>query len=112
MSSFVAVFSFPIAELAARFLDSQKPVWQKCVGRTVTFTSGDNVRLDQRFSEFAVTADNIFTIGYQTTNLPFDCGRALTVRNNISIDIAVCDTPKPADSAVTLAQQIAEKVPH
>ena len=110
-NSFVAVLSFPVAELATRFLDRQKAVWQKCVGRIVTFNGGDKMQLPERFGEFSVTGDNILTITHQMANLPIACGRALTVRNNVAIDVAVCYSAKPLDAAVSLVKQIADKVP-
>ncbi len=110
--SFVAVVSFPVAQLASRYLDSQQPVWQRCVDRTVTFRGPGSFRMPLRFSEFSIVDDGIFSIGYHETDATFDCGRALTVRNNVAIDIAVCNSAKPTDDAVSLAQQIAGKVRH
>jgi eukaryotic-like serine/threonine-protein kinase len=109
--SFVALLSFPVAKLATRFLDRQKAVWQKCVGRTVVFNGQDNMQLPERFGEFRVTGDNILTITHQMANLPMACGRGLTVRNNVAIDVAVCYSPKALDAAVSLVRQIADKVP-
>jgi hypothetical protein len=40
----------------------------------------------------------------------FTCERALTVANNVAIDVDACTTNGP-DAAVTIAQQIAAKVP-
>jgi hypothetical protein len=37
------------------------------------------------------------------------CQRALTVRNNVAIDVAACSA-NPADAAVNIADQIAAKV--
>ena len=37
------------------------------------------------------------------------CGRALTVRNNVIVDVNTCSA-NPADSAVKIAGQIAAKV--
>jgi hypothetical protein len=44
----------------------------------------------------------------------FTCQRALTVTNNVAIDVAACSRNQPdfqSDSAVNIAQQIAAKVP-
>ena len=112
VDSFVGVLSFPVADLAARFVDGQKPVWQRCVGRTVTFIGQDKMRVPIRFGPFAITDDNILTISHQAAGLPYSCGRALTVRNNIAIDVQACNSARPLDAAATLARQIAAKVPH
>jgi serine/threonine-protein kinase len=112
VNSIIGVLSFPTAELASRFLDGQKPRWQDCAGRTITFTGQDNMRMPDRFDTFAVTGDNVLTISHQMPNLQYSCGRALTVRNNIAIDVAVCNSAKPTDAAVSLAEQIAAKVPY
>jgi eukaryotic-like serine/threonine-protein kinase len=110
--SIVAVLSFPLAELASRFLDSQRAVWENCAGKKVTFTGADNEAMPERFTAFTVAADNIFSISFEGSYGILSCGRGLTVRNNVSIDVAVCDSPQPIDDAVSLTRRIAAKVPH
>ena len=39
------------------------------------------------------------------------CGRALTIRNNVSVDVAVCFTDEDQKNAVDVAQRIADGVP-
>jgi hypothetical protein len=47
----------------------------------------------------------------ENANTPgWACGRALTVRNNVVVDVNTCSAA-PADSAVNIANQIAAKVP-
>jgi PknH-like extracellular domain len=51
------------------------------------------------------------TATQQNANAPgWGCGRALAARNNVVIDVTTCSA-NPADSAVTIANQIAAKVP-
>ncbi len=40
----------------------------------------------------------------------WSCQRALTVRNNIAIDVLACASPLAGGSAVDIAEQIAAKV--
>ena len=63
------------------------------------------------FGEFEGVDDDIFTINHRVEGLNYACGRAMTVRNNIAIDVAVCNSAKPVEAATALAEQIAAKVP-
>jgi hypothetical protein len=110
--SFVAVLTFPVAELASRFFDGQRAVWENCAGKKVTFTGADNIVTLESFTAFTVAADNIFSISFEGSSGFLSCGRGLTVRNNVSIDVAVCDSAQPIDDAVNLTRRIAAKVPH
>jgi hypothetical protein len=40
----------------------------------------------------------------------WSCQRALTVRNNVAIDVLTCASPLAGGSAVDIAEQIAAKV--
>jgi serine/threonine protein kinase len=106
----IGLVSFPVARLAPRYLDSQKALWERCAGTTVQLTVA-GAQWPDKFGDFAVVDGNMFTISHDVPRLRYLCDRALTVRNNIAIDVAVCNSTTPTDAAVELAQQIAAKVP-
>ena len=58
-------------------------------------------------AEDIATGTRMNADGHTARTLP--CGRALTARNNVIVDVNTCRA-NPADSAVNIANQIAAKV--
>jgi hypothetical protein len=101
------VVSFPSANDAARFFGASVQRWPACSNRQyhyidpgqpdVVFTVGLVVKISDTLSTTRQGGDGSA------------CQRALTVSNNIAIDIATCPN-NPGNTAVKIADQIAAKV--
>ena len=100
-----AVVLYPSAKKADAFLTASAQQWPACHQYT---------RIQTQWTVGAISNTNgtLSTIAtQQNANAPgWGCGRALAARNNVVIDVTTCSA-NPADSAVTIANQIAAKVP-
>ena len=102
-----AVVLFPSAKQADAFLTASAQQWPAChqytqIQSKTQWTVGAISNTNGRLSTTATQ---------QNANAPgWGCGRALAARNNVVIDVTTCSA-NPADSAVTIANQIAAKVP-
>ena len=101
-----AVVLFPKAEQAKAFYDASVQQWPACKHYTHT----------QSGSQWDVgtisTAGGVLnTIATQSNAKAggWACGRALTAKNNVVVDVNTCSA-NPADSAVKIANQIAARV--
>ena len=102
-----AVVLFPSANQASAFVTASAQQWPACHQYThiqsgSLWSVGPMSNTDGMLSTIA-TPENAKTPGWA-------CGRALTVRNNVVVDVNTCSAA-PADSAVNIANQIAAKVP-
>ncbi len=102
-----AVVSFPSANDAARFFSASAQRWPACSNRQF------NHYIDPGKPDVVFTVGPIANISdtLSTTREGGDgaCQRALTVSNNVAIDVAAC-SGNPVDAAVNIAHQIAAKV--
>ena len=101
-----AVVRFAEAEQATAFYTASAQQWPACTHYTHT-QSGT-------LWEAAPISDTdgvLSTIGTQTNAQAggWACGRALTVNNNVVVDVNTCSA-NPGDSAVRIARQIATRV--
>jgi hypothetical protein len=104
-----AVVAFPTAALASAFFTASTQSWLGCLNRPYTESDPGNVATWQ---VGAVSNSNGMLSSQNTQTVPADgwgCERALTVRNNVAVDVDACGRP-PGDSGVTIANQIAAKV--
>jgi hypothetical protein len=101
-----AVVLFPTVESAGAFLDASAQQWPTC--REYTHTQSETQWSVGQISYANGTLSTTATL--QNASAPgWACGRALTVRNNVIIDINTC-TADPADSALKVADRIAANV--
>jgi hypothetical protein len=99
-----SVVLFPSASQAAAFFTASAQRWPVCH----QFTQADVVSTVGPVSNTNGTLSTSIT--QQKKNAPDSvCERALTVNNNVAIDISTCGAP--SDSAVNIAHQIAAKLP-
>ncbi len=101
-----AVVMFPTIEEAGAFFDASAERWPACRQYTHTqsesqWTVGQISNADGTLSVTA-TQQNARAAGW-------GCGRAMAHRNNIIIDVNTCSAD-PAESAVRIAQQLADNV--
>jgi eukaryotic-like serine/threonine-protein kinase len=103
------VVNFPTADLASDFVNNQKTQWAGCSNARFTVMEADTPTLTS-LSSFH-DSDGILSITATPQGAEgWACGRALTVRNNIVVDVAACDHEKQETEAIAIAKQIAEKV--
>jgi len=102
-----AVVLFPSAEQADAFFTASAQRWPACHQYA-------HIQSKTQWTVGAISNTNgtlSTTATQQNANAPgWGCGRALAARNNVVIDVTTCSA-NPADSAVTIANQIAAKVP-
>jgi PknH-like extracellular domain len=101
-----ALVLFPSIETAGAFFNASAGRWLACHEYTHTqsgtqWSVGPIANVDGTLSVIA-TEQNAAAPGW-------GCGRALTHRNNIIIDVNTCSA-NPADSAVKIAKQLADNV--
>lgn len=102
-----AVVLFPAAKQAATFVETSARQWGACreyrhIQSGSEWMTGAISNVNGMLSTI-VTQQNADHAGWA-------CGRALTARNNIVIDVNTCSAD-PKGSAVDIANQIAAKVP-
>jgi hypothetical protein len=101
-----AVVTYPVVEKATAFLDHSARQWQTCSQYTHlqsrSHWSVGPVAYANGMLSALVTEQEAAAPGWA-------CARALTVSNNVVIDVNTCSAD-PADSAVMAAQQIAARV--
>jgi hypothetical protein len=110
------VVSFPSAQEAGAFFTASTQSWQACANGEYTMSMmGQN--MVQTVGPVSNTDGTLsVTHTQQHGNGTYACQRALTVANNVVIDVAACtlsqpDSAPPSDAAVNIAHQIAAKVP-
>jgi PknH-like extracellular domain len=111
-----AVVLFPSANEANAFFTTSSQRWQACANRQITPpTNPDNVVIDFKVGPVSNANATLTTTLTVDMNNPApggapitsSCQRALTVRNNVAIDVNGCSN---GDLAVKVVNQIAGKV--
>jgi serine/threonine protein kinase len=102
-----AAVSFPSPQGAASFFTASTQSWQACSNRQFTLAMNGNSQVHT----VGPVSDTNGTLSATITpaNSFGVCARALTVANNVAIDVSECGGPPGA--AVDIAHQIAAKVP-
>ena len=102
-----AVVLFPSAKQAGAFFTASAQQWPACHQYTHP-QSGSLWEVGPISNTNGMLST---TSTQQNASAPgWGCGRALAARNNVVVDVNTCSA-NPADSAVTIANQIAAKVP-
>ena len=101
-----AVVLFPTPEMAGAFVDSSAQQWPACSQYThvesgTTWSVGQLSNANRTLS--ATTTE------HDAAAPGWGCGRALAQRNNVVIDVNTCSAA-PGDSALTVADQIADNI--
>ncbi len=103
-----AVVLFPTAKMAGDFFTASAQQWQACHDYT-------HVQSRTHWSVGAISNTNgVLSVTSTLQDPPATgwkaCGRALTAKNNVIVDVNTC-SGDPKNSAVDIANQIAAKVP-
>jgi hypothetical protein len=101
-----AVVLYPLVDKAAAFLDDSVQRWRTCHQYTHT-QSNSHWSVGQ--ITYANGALSTTATEHNAAAPGWGCGRAMALRNNVVIDINTCSA-NPADSALRIANQIAENV--
>lgn len=102
-----AVVSFPSANDAARFFSASTQRWPACSNRQYHYIEPGQSEVIFMVGPIVKISDTLSTTR-EGGGGPA-CQRALTVSNNIAIDVATCPN-NPGNTAVKIADQIAAKV--
>jgi hypothetical protein len=103
-----AVVAFVSAKGAAAFFTTATQRWQACSNGHYTVTLAGRPAKAWTVGPVAETDGTLSAT--LTSEAKGGCQRALTVINNVAIDVDVCSAD-PGDAAVNIAHQIAAKVP-
>lgn len=105
-----AVVAYPSAHDADAFYDSSVQSWSTCSKRR--FSDVTPGQPDTVWTVAGITKDNgmLSTSEVQEGGDGWTCQRALTVRNNVAIDVVTCVYTLVGSSATDIASQIAAKV--
>jgi PknH-like extracellular domain len=112
------VVSFPSAKEAVAFFTASAQSWPACADRKFTVVAmGTN--MPHTAGPVSNTNGTLsVTQNQDGVELVFSCHRALTVANNIVVDVMACSlnqtdaqSDTPSDAAINIAHQIAAKVP-
>ena len=112
-----AVVLFSSAQQAGAFFTASAQQWPACANRQYTFTQAgkpDRVYTVGPVSNTNGTLSATETVGPPANWVWESCQRALTVANNVVIDVGACRknrSDSQSDAAVNIAHQIAAKVP-
>ncbi|MFC5336860.1 sensor domain-containing protein [Mycobacterium branderi] len=102
-----AVASFPGSTDAEDFQDSQTSAWTNCEGKTVTSDKSDSMASRSVIGS-TNTDHGMPGLSYTNPDRPgWTCQRAMTTAANAVIDVSVCGTSVPADSAAQVAGKVA-----
>jgi hypothetical protein len=106
-----AVVAFPSAHDANAFYDSSAQSWSACSKRRYSDVNPNQP--DTVWTVTDISKDNglLSASQIQEGGDGWTCQRALTVRNNVAIDIVTCTYSQSGLPAVDIAQQIAAKIP-
>jgi hypothetical protein len=111
------VVLFSSAQDAGAFFTASAQSWLACSNRPFTYTEAgkpDRVWTVGPVSNINGTLSATKTVGPQPSWIWESCQRALTVANNVVIDVGTCSknqSDSQSDAGVNIAHQIAAKVP-
>lgn len=105
-----AVIAYPTARQANTFYDASVRRWFACANRKFSEHPMDKPEVVWTAGDAHKVGGTLSTSEVQESSDGWTCQRALTVRNNVAIDIATCGSFLAGGSAVDIAQQIAARV--
>lgn len=105
-----AVIAYPSARDANAFYNSSAQSWSACANRRFSDLPQDKPPVVWTVAGINKVSGTLSTSEVQEGGDGWSCQRALTVRNNVAIDVLACASPLAAGTAVGIAEQIAAKV--
>ena len=104
-----AVVAFPSAHDADAFYNSSVQSWSACANRRFSDVTPSQPDTVWTVADINKVSGTLSTSEVQEGGDGWACQRALTVRNNVAIDIVTCAYNQAGGSAVDIASQIAAK---
>jgi PknH-like extracellular domain len=107
-----SVVAFPNQDAAAKFFGGSEESWARCADRQYKLNLPE-YDLETLWTVGTVENDE----GMLTTSMIMEdgdgwgCERALTVASNVAVDVTTCSYNRGGGAAVTIARDIAEKLP-
>jgi serine/threonine kinase PknH len=101
---------FSSAHDAGAFFTASAQSWSACSNRRFTYTQAGQPDSVWTVGPVSNTNGTLSATKTQEGSSGYTCRRALTVANNVAIDVQACSSNQ-SDSAVNIAHQIAAKVP-
>jgi len=105
-----AVVRFPAATDAAAFFTDSATKWQACANHKYTYAAKGQYPSTWTVGAVSNTNATLSVRQTQEGNNGWNCQSALTVRNNVAVDVEVCSYSE-GDFGINIAHQIADKVP-
>jgi tRNA A-37 threonylcarbamoyl transferase component Bud32 len=105
------VAAFSSVDNARQFVEAQRAQWAKCGNRVLTVNNPDRPPMRLSLTTLMMMPVGVMIVIQdpdEYTDLP--CERAMTVRNNVVIDVRACTLGSPS-AGQQIASAIAEKVP-
>jgi hypothetical protein len=106
-----AVVLFPDVTSAANFYATSERQWARCSNRQMTYPQP--IGPNQLWTVGQISADHDMLSVSRTEQSPdnWACQRALTVHNNVAIDVEACSLAGPTTAAGSIARQISSRLP-
>jgi hypothetical protein len=109
-SVFNGVTTFPTASSAATFVIQQSVTWQGCQGRPIVMDPNKDKPLSWTVRDVKLRGGTV-TANTSLASAGVVCQRAMTAMRNVVIDVTAC-SDDPANTAVTLASMISDRLGH
>ena len=109
-SAIQAVVAYPSAHDATAFYDSSVQSWSACAERRFSDAPQGQAETVWTVADIHQASGTLSTSEVQEGSDGWACQRALTVRNNVAVDIVTCAYFPTGESAVDIAQQIAARL--
>ncbi|MBY0386949.1 MAG: sensor domain-containing protein [Mycobacterium pseudokansasii] len=104
-----AVVAFPTAHDASAFYNTSVQSWKNCSNRRFDDVAPGEPTTVGTVTDVVAENGTLRASQLQEGGDGWSCQRALTVRNNVSIDVATCSYSQKGAAAVHIAEQIAAK---
>lgn len=105
-----AVVAFPNAQDASNFYNSSVQSWKSCANRRFNDVSPNQSDITWTVGDVNNENSMLSTTKVQERGDGWTCQHALTVRNNIAIDIVTCAFNQTGTAAVDIANKIAGNI--
>ncbi|OBG35887.1 sensor domain-containing protein [Mycobacterium sp. E3198] len=105
-----AVIAYPSARDANAFYDSSAQTWSACANRRFSDLPQGKPPVVWTVAGIDKVNGTLSTSEVQEGGDGWTCQRALTVRNNVAVDVLACASPLAGGSAIGIAERIAAKV--
>lgn len=106
-----AVIAFPDGQHSQDLFNAQTAEWARCDDRRVDLHDPWDPQSHYWALSKTSNVDGVLAITRIEEDDPrWACQRALTIANNIAIDVSTCDYSDPNDPAVQIAKQIAQNI--